>query len=102
MSGYRREVSSLTAFIGHGSDLDVPIRELPRMFADLKAPTGVTDAILVTDALCQIPAPVRESFLAWKRAARGESPTACRTGARWYGIARWRGEMLTGNRRIRR
>lgn len=60
----------LTAFIGHGSDLDVPIRELPRMFADLKAPPGVADAILVTDALCQIPSPVRESFLAWKRAAR--------------------------------
>ena len=40
------------------------------MYADLKAPTGVTDLIVVTDALCTIPGPVRESFLAWKRAAQ--------------------------------
>lgn len=60
----------LTAFIGHGSDLDVPVRELPRMYADTKAPAGVTDVILVTDAQCSIPEDVRQSFLAWKSSAQ--------------------------------
>ena len=57
------------AFIGHGSELDVPIRELPRMYADLKAPVGATDVILVTDAQVRIPEALRAPFLAWKAAA---------------------------------
>ena len=60
----------LCAFIGRGSDLDVPVRELPRMYAELKAPPGVTDVVFVTDAQCRIPADVRGAFLAWKAAAR--------------------------------
>ncbi|MFO0802720.1 MAG: hypothetical protein U0791_06300 [Gemmataceae bacterium] len=60
----------LTAFIGRGSDLDVPVRELPRMHAELRAPTGVTDVIMVTDAICQIPAEIRERFCAWKQSAQ--------------------------------
>ena len=60
----------LSAFIGHGSDLDVPIRELPRMVADLKAPGGATDVILVTDAQVRIPETIRAPFLAWKMAAK--------------------------------
>jgi len=60
----------LTAFIGHGSDLDVPIRELPRMYTDMKAPPGVTDVVMVTDAICQIPAEIRERFCAWKQSAQ--------------------------------
>ena len=40
----------LSAFIGHGSDIDVPVREMPRMYRELKAPTGVTDLVFVTDA----------------------------------------------------
>ena len=60
----------LAAFIGKGSDLDVPVRELPRMFAELAAPPGVTDVVFVTDAKCRLPADVRDAFLAWKRAAR--------------------------------
>ncbi len=28
----------LSAFIGHGSDLDVPVRELPRYYEALQAP----------------------------------------------------------------
>ena len=59
----------LTAFIGHGSDLDVPIRELPRMFAEMKAPPGVTDVIMITDAICAIPSEIRERFCAWKMSA---------------------------------
>ena len=60
----------LTAFIGRGSDLDVPIRELPRMHAELRATIGVTDVILITDAICQIPTEIREQFCAWKRSAQ--------------------------------
>ena len=60
----------LSAFIGHGSDLDVPIRELPRMYADLKAPVGATDVILITDAQVRIPETIRASFLAWKAVAK--------------------------------
>ncbi len=56
----------LTAFIGWGSDLDVPLRELPRMYGDIGAPRGITDVVLVTDCQCRVPQPVRESFLAWK------------------------------------
>ena len=60
----------LTAFIGRGSDLDVPVRELPRMHAELRAPTGVTDVIMVTDAICSIPTEIRERFCAWKQSAQ--------------------------------
>ena len=60
----------LVAFLGGGSDLDVPLRELPRLAAAVGAPAGATDVVLVTDARCRVPAAVREAFLAWKRAAR--------------------------------
>ena len=65
----------LAAFIGRGSEIDVPVRELPRMFAELKAPPGVTDVVFVTDARCRVPAEVREVFLAWKRSARARLVT---------------------------
>ncbi len=57
-------------FIGHGSDLDVPLRELPRMSAHLRAPAGDTDVILVTDAQCHVPESVRRQFCTWKVASR--------------------------------
>ena len=60
----------LTAFIGRGSDLDVPIRELPRMHAELRAPIGVTDVIVITDAICKIPSEIRERFCAWKQSTQ--------------------------------
>jgi uncharacterized protein with von Willebrand factor type A (vWA) domain len=60
----------LNAFIGMGSTLDVPVREMPRIFADLKAPAGDTDVIFVTDCQCRIPDTVRDAFLAWKRTVR--------------------------------
>ena len=60
----------LTAFIGRGSDLDVPIHELPRMYLDLKAPVGATDVILITDAKVRIPDSCRTPFLAWKAAVK--------------------------------
>src|SRR5262245_16824417 len=60
----------LGAFIGRGSSLDVPVRELPRYYEDLKAPPGDTDVLFVTDAQCHIPADVRDAFLAWKGRAK--------------------------------
>ncbi|QDU21335.1 vWA domain-containing protein [Urbifossiella limnaea] len=65
----------LAAFIGKGSDLDVPVKEMPRMYAELKAPAGVTDLIFVTDARCRIAGGIRDTFLAWKVAARARLVT---------------------------
>jgi uncharacterized protein with von Willebrand factor type A (vWA) domain len=57
----------LCAFLGHGSDLDVPLRELPGYYQQLDAPRGKTDLIVITDALCHVPRDVGERFLAWKQ-----------------------------------
>jgi len=72
----------LAAFLGKGSDLDVPVRELPRMYRELKAPLGVTDVIFVTDAVCRLPPDVRNVFLAWKQQAKARLVTlVLNTGA---------------------
>ncbi len=55
----------LTEFIGHGSNLDVPIREVPDYFQRLKAPVGVTDVLFITDAICCIPDEVKNQFRDW-------------------------------------
>lgn len=60
----------LSAFIGGGSDLDVPINELPRMYREIGAPRGETDLVILTDAKCRIPGELRDRFLSWKQAAR--------------------------------
>jgi len=60
----------LSAFIGGGSDLDVPVNELPRMYREIGAPAGATDLVMVTDARCRITTELRERFLAWRRSAR--------------------------------
>jgi uncharacterized protein with von Willebrand factor type A (vWA) domain len=60
----------LTAFLGRGSEIDVPVKELPRMYAELKAPTGVTDVIFVTDARCRLPAELQKHFLDWKQSVQ--------------------------------
>jgi uncharacterized protein with von Willebrand factor type A (vWA) domain len=65
----------LAAFIGRGSDIDVPVRELPRMYAELKAPPGVTDVVFVTDAKCRLGADLQYRFLDWKRTARARLVT---------------------------
>jgi uncharacterized protein with von Willebrand factor type A (vWA) domain len=56
----------LSQFIGRGSTLDVPVRELPDYYARLKAPGGKTDILFLTDAKFRLPADVRDRFLAWK------------------------------------
>jgi len=57
----------LEQFIGRGSDLDVPVRELPDYYQKLGAPVGKTDVIFITDAICHIPAKLQEEFCAWKK-----------------------------------
>jgi len=57
----------LCHFIGHGSPLDVPVREMPRYYEELRAPKGVTDVIFITDAECCIPTCYQNDFNAWKR-----------------------------------
>ena len=71
VDGTRRKLADwLSAFIGKGSDIDVPVREMPRMYTELKAPAGLTDVIFITDAQCRLPATIRDSFVAWKQSAQ--------------------------------
>jgi uncharacterized protein with von Willebrand factor type A (vWA) domain len=56
----------LCEFIGRGSTLDVPVREMPKYYEQLRAPVGATDVLFLTDAQCRIPSDVRDSFNAWK------------------------------------
>ena len=56
----------LEGFLGRGSSLDVPVRELPDYYRKLQAPTGKTDVILITDAICHIPVDLQERFKDWK------------------------------------
>ncbi|HEY2911349.1 MAG TPA: hypothetical protein VGI99_13955 [Gemmataceae bacterium] len=60
----------LSAFIGRGSDLDLPIREMPEYYRWLEAPHGVTDVIFITDAIARIPEELRTQFIAWKRSVQ--------------------------------
>ncbi len=60
----------LAGFIGRGSNLDVPVREMPDYYRRLGAPPGITDLVFVTDARCQIDPATRDRFLAWKKVAR--------------------------------
>jgi uncharacterized protein with von Willebrand factor type A (vWA) domain len=60
----------LPQFIGGGSNIDVPIAELPRIYADLKPPAGVTDVVMITDAICRLPSALVDRFDGWKRGAR--------------------------------
>jgi uncharacterized protein with von Willebrand factor type A (vWA) domain len=60
----------LSAFIGQGSDLDLPIEELPRMYREVGAPPGETDLVMITDAKCRVGPELRKRFLEWRRSAR--------------------------------
>ena len=60
----------LEPFLGMGSSLDVPVREMPRIYQQLEAPAGKTDVIFVTDAICRIPPELQARFLEWKRSVR--------------------------------
>ena len=60
----------VSAFLGRGSSLDVPVRELPDYYRRLGAPAGVTDILFVTDAQCRVPADAAARFNAWRRSVR--------------------------------
>ena len=40
------------------------------MYAEIGAPPGVTDLVMITDAKCRIPPELRKRFLAWRNATR--------------------------------
>lgn len=60
----------LQAFIGHGSNIDVPVRELPRIYRQLNAPLGKTDVIFLTDAQCRLTPELQQQFVGWKGAVK--------------------------------
>ncbi len=60
----------LEQFIGRGSNLDVPVRELPDYYQKLGAPVGKTDIILITDAICHIPHELQSCFCTWKQSVQ--------------------------------
>jgi uncharacterized protein with von Willebrand factor type A (vWA) domain len=60
----------LESFIGCGSSLDVPVREMPRIYQELRAPAGHTDVIFLTDAQCRIPPELQQQFRGWKQAVQ--------------------------------
>jgi uncharacterized protein with von Willebrand factor type A (vWA) domain len=63
----------LTQFIGRGSDLDVPLRELPKYHAErLGAPRGKTDIVLVTDGIVRVDEGLKQGFLSWKAQSKAK------------------------------
>ena len=56
----------LEAFLGMGSDQDVPVGEMPAIFTEIGAPVGKTDLIYVTDAELRISEKKASAFKAWK------------------------------------
>ena len=65
----------LEKFFSGGSDLDVPVREMPEFWTRFGPPRDKTDVIFITDAICHIPEDVREAFLTWKRAVKAQVTT---------------------------
>jgi uncharacterized protein with von Willebrand factor type A (vWA) domain len=70
-----RLASWLTEFIGCGSSLDVPVREMPQIYRELKAPLGATDVVFLTDCVCSVPSAVRETFNTWKHSVKARLVT---------------------------
>ena len=62
----------LEAFIGMGSDLDLPVREMPKFYESLNAPKGKTDLIFLTDAACSISAKLAKTFIDWKKSVQAK------------------------------
>jgi uncharacterized protein with von Willebrand factor type A (vWA) domain len=65
----------LAQFIGRGSAIDVPVRELPEYYRRLGAPAGRTDVVFLTDARCSLSADLCASFNAWKTGVRARLVT---------------------------
>jgi uncharacterized protein with von Willebrand factor type A (vWA) domain len=63
-------MSWLEEFIGGGSSIDIPIREMPRIYEQLKAPVGKTDVLFITDAICRLPDKLKQEFISWKQSVQ--------------------------------
>ncbi len=57
----------LEHFFSGGTDMDVPLVELPRRWKEQGTPEGRTDIINITDAYCHVPDHVAASFNEWKK-----------------------------------
>jgi len=60
------------AFIGGGSDQDLPVSEMPAIFAQIGAPSGKTDLIYISDAQLRINTNHAEAFLEWKASVKAK------------------------------
>jgi uncharacterized protein with von Willebrand factor type A (vWA) domain len=58
----------LEHFYGGGSDLDVPLDHLPRLWGEIRPPEGKTDIISITDGCLDIPDTVFREYMAFKDA----------------------------------
>jgi uncharacterized protein with von Willebrand factor type A (vWA) domain len=56
----------LGSFLGMGSNLDIPISDMPAIFNELGAPAGRTDLVYITDAEVQISDKKASAFKDWK------------------------------------
>jgi uncharacterized protein with von Willebrand factor type A (vWA) domain len=65
----------LDAFIGRGSSMDVPVREMPEFYRSIGAPDGKTDVVFITDAICSIPADLQAKFNDWKTSVKAQLTT---------------------------
>ncbi|MEM2932325.1 MAG: hypothetical protein QXI61_05735, partial [Nitrososphaerota archaeon] len=59
-------LSWLEHFYGGGSELDLPINELPEIWSEIKFPAGKTDLIFITDAIINPDKATMNKFKAWK------------------------------------
>jgi uncharacterized protein with von Willebrand factor type A (vWA) domain len=60
------------SFIGGGSDQDLPVSEMPAIFAEIGAPEGKTDLIYISDAQLRINTKHAEAFLEWKASVKAK------------------------------
>lgn len=56
----------LKHFFGGGSNLDLPIREMPDFWQEISPPRGKTDLVFITDAACNFSEREADTFMAWK------------------------------------
>jgi len=56
----------LAHFYGGGTDMDVPLNELPAKWDSLGTPKGRTDIIQITDCCCHVPEATAKSFNKFK------------------------------------
>jgi len=61
----------LEQFLDGGTDMDVPLNELPNVywpkFVESGLQRGRTDIVTITDALVEVPEKLRDDFNAWKK-----------------------------------